>query len=206
MAITTHAELITAVGNWLNRSDLASIVPDFITLFEARVKRDLRARKVLTASVNVTADAFAFAPTGFGTLLSLAHDGPTYYGPLEIVSREKITDLKVSLGATGVPQAVAVVNSTGYFAPAPNATFAMKATYRSGLTALSAGSNWLIATHPDIYLYGTLVEAAPYLIEDERVPLWESQLNTRLEDLYLFAQEEEFGAGPLTRQFEPIGG
>lgn len=206
MAITNHAELVTAVGNWMNRGDLVAVIPDFITLFEARIRRDLRARKVLTAPVDVTQDAFTFAPTGFGTLLSLAHDGPTYFGPLDVVSREKITELKATQGSTGIPQAVAIVGGVGYFAPAPDGTYAMKATYRSGLTALSLGSNWLIAGHPDIYLYGALLEASPFLIEDERVPLWEGQLNTRLEDLHLFAQEEEFGAGPLTRQVDPIGG
>lgn len=33
-------------------------------------------------------------------------------------------------------------------------------------------TNWLLEAHPDVYLYGTLFESAPYLVDDERVPMW----------------------------------
>ncbi len=46
MSISTYAELQTAVGNWLNRADLTARIPEFIELFEARVKRDLRVRQM----------------------------------------------------------------------------------------------------------------------------------------------------------------
>jgi hypothetical protein len=55
----------------------------------------------------------------------------------------------------------------------------------SAIVALSdsATSNWLLTLSPDIYLYATLVELSPFLIEDDRVPLWEAELQKRLEDL-----------------------
>ena len=42
MAITTYDELKTSVANWLNRDDLTSVVPDFITLAEADMNRKIR--------------------------------------------------------------------------------------------------------------------------------------------------------------------
>ena len=42
MAITTYAELKTAIANWLNREDLTSVIPDFISLAEADFNRKLR--------------------------------------------------------------------------------------------------------------------------------------------------------------------
>ena len=48
MAITTYAELQTAVKNWSKRNDLDSIIPDFIRLAELRVNRNLRIRKMET--------------------------------------------------------------------------------------------------------------------------------------------------------------
>jgi hypothetical protein len=46
MAITTYAELKTAIASWLDRSDLTSTIPDFITLFEAVANRRLRVRQM----------------------------------------------------------------------------------------------------------------------------------------------------------------
>ena len=42
MALTTYAELKTSVGDWLNRSDLTTAIPDFISLAEAQIERNLR--------------------------------------------------------------------------------------------------------------------------------------------------------------------
>ena len=37
MALTTYTELKAAIADWLNRSDLTSQIPDFITLAEAEM-------------------------------------------------------------------------------------------------------------------------------------------------------------------------
>ena len=42
MAITTYAELKSSIANWLNRDDLTSVIPDFISLAEAQIARDVR--------------------------------------------------------------------------------------------------------------------------------------------------------------------
>jgi len=42
MAITTYAELQTAISNWLNRDDLSSYTGDFIALGERKLEREVR--------------------------------------------------------------------------------------------------------------------------------------------------------------------
>ncbi len=44
MALSTFSDLKTAVANYLNRDDLTNVIPDFITLTENRINRELRAR------------------------------------------------------------------------------------------------------------------------------------------------------------------
>jgi len=41
----------------------------------------------------------------------------------------------------------------------------------SPLSASNA-NNWILTSYPDVYLYGALLEASPYLVEDERVNVW----------------------------------
>ena len=44
MAFTTYTELKSVVADYLARTDLTAQIPDFITLAEVRLKRDLRIR------------------------------------------------------------------------------------------------------------------------------------------------------------------
>ena len=56
MAITNYSELKTAISSWLDRSDLDSVIPDFIALAEARHRRDFKLRRMET---RVTANTIA---------------------------------------------------------------------------------------------------------------------------------------------------
>ena len=65
MAITTYAELKTAVANFLARSDLTDRIPEFISMAEARMGRELETRsqeKRATATLT-GGDAFVSLPT-----------------------------------------------------------------------------------------------------------------------------------------------
>ena len=42
MALTTYDELKTSIADFLDRDDLTSVIPDFITLAEADLNRGLR--------------------------------------------------------------------------------------------------------------------------------------------------------------------
>ena len=57
--------------------------------------------------------------------------------------------------------------------------------YYAKIASLSDSNttNWLLAKHPDIYLYGALIQSAPYLKDDERVATWMSLYERMLEDM-----------------------
>ena len=70
MAITSYAELQTAMANWLIRDDLTNRLPEFIDLFEAEVNRRLRIQDMetrATATLTSGSDYLAL-PTDFGGL------------------------------------------------------------------------------------------------------------------------------------------
>jgi hypothetical protein len=75
------------------------------------------------------------------------------------------------------PLFYSIVGSNFRFAPVPSTTVTATLTYYKAITALATTSpNWLLTSHPDIYLYGTLMEAAPYLHDDNRIGLWAAGL------------------------------
>ena len=59
-------------------------------------------------------------------------------------------------------------------------------------------TNWLLQTAPDAYLYGTLMEAAPYLHDDERIAVWASGVQAAFADLNALSDEATYNAGPLS--------
>ena len=67
MAISTYSELQEAVASWLNRSDLTTTIPDFITLAESRLNRTLRLRVMeTTTTLSLTASSRTVAlPSAF---------------------------------------------------------------------------------------------------------------------------------------------
>ena len=58
--------------------------------------------------------------------------------------------------------------------PAPDGAYTFNFYYLTSLPSLSATqtTNWLILNAPDVYLYGSLLEATPYLQDDARIPIW----------------------------------
>jgi hypothetical protein len=61
--------------------------------------------------------------------------------------------------------------------PTPAESITYELLYYAKVPALSTSntSNWVSTSHPDAYLYYSLLQAAPYLGEDERIAIWSQQ-------------------------------
>jgi hypothetical protein len=74
MSLTNYTDLQTGLQNWLQRQDLNSVIPDFITLFEACANRRLRVRQmeaVMTLTPQVIATVTGAAPNGTAIRLAV---------------------------------------------------------------------------------------------------------------------------------------
>lgn len=203
MALTNSTNLVTAVGDWLLRSDLTSVIPDFIALSEARMKRDPRVRQLARTDFTVDAETETTSVlTNFEELESIYLDGDnSRYAELDVVSPGALHEYQRRYGPTGMPRAVAVVNGTLVFAPVPDQSYSFVASYYQSFDALTTtdSTNWVLTSHPDAYLYGALTEAAPYMKDDERIAIWSQRYDTALEEIRTAQQREQYG-GQLTRR------
>lgn len=78
---------------------------------------------------------------------------------------------------TGEPQFYADYDYTHWvFAPTPDADYPFEILYYELPPLLddSVQSNWLTEYAPQLLLYGTLLEATPFLKNDERIPVWQA--------------------------------
>ena len=186
MSISTFAELKTASANWLDRSDLTDRIPEFITLAEARFNRILRIRDMETVStaISTTAGTREYSlPTGFVQMreFHLTTDPLT---PLSYITPEMMSRIWAG-SSQGKPEVFTIIADNVRLGPNPDATYTTSMLYYKKITALSASAttNDMLTNNPDIYLYGTLLEATPFIMQDERVGLWLAAFEKAVADI-----------------------
>lgn len=206
--ITDYASLQTHIADTLNRTDLTSVIPNFIQQFEQSAKDDFRLRRLSSrGTVSVSGDNLLM-PDDLYSVESWYHDGSTYFGPIETVGGDQIGSLKAQFGETGVPQFVSIVGGRARFAPVADATYDTQMTYWQTVSSLSDTNttNWLLNTRPDIYLYGALAEAHNYLKDPEKEDRTRVHLDRLIESHHLAAVDGQFGGTLSRRNISPIGG
>jgi hypothetical protein len=185
MAINTYGTLQTAVANWLDRDDLSARIPEFVSLCEAIFNRTLRIRAMeTTVSDNTPSGSKEDAlPTGYLQMREI------HLSTSPIVSLSYITPeimYRIRAGSTNSkPNSYTIMGDNILFGPTPDGVYAYSMTYYKAIDALSdaAPTNWAILNAPDLYMYGTLLQAEPFIMNDERVPLWERGFRQAITDI-----------------------
>ena len=90
MAITTYAELQTAIGDWLNRADLDQKIPDFIRLAESTLNDVLRQADMVTQSTGVSITSGRATLPSDALEIVYAQVGSTEDEPLEQIGRAHV--------------------------------------------------------------------------------------------------------------------
>ena len=208
MAITTYAELQTATANWLDRSDLTDRIPEFIELAEANFNRVIRQPDMITKNDSFSiAGRYTTLPTDTLEIVRIVLD-LTPVVVLEYVTPEEISERRTYLTGTGKPIYFTTIGGSANqleVLRSPDDTYTASIIYYTRIPALADGTNWLLTNHPDIYLFGALVEAEPYLKNDERMPMWTSRLDKALNDLRLQGQRERHTASGLRMRSVALG-
>ena len=210
MAITTYAELQTATANWRDRTDLTARIPEFIELAEANFNRVIRQPDMIAKNDSFSiAGRYTTLPTDTLEIVRIVVD-LTPVIVLEYLTPEEISQRRIVMTSTGKPYYFTTIGgSTNQLEvlPSPDSTYTSSIVYYTRIAALtdSATTNWLLDSHPDIYLFGTLVEAEPYLKNDERMPMWTSRLDKALNALGLQGQRERHTASGLRMRSRVLG-
>ena len=174
MADWTYADLVAKIAGTLNKTNLTSVIPDFVTLGEAVLFRRLKTRRQQkTITYQIVADSEGEPiPAEMREVLSFSLTDPARR--IEYVTPDAFDDLDLG---TGEPRFYTIVGTEFLFAPTPDQSYTARLRYRQSLCKLTAATrtNWLICQHPDAYLYAALAESAPYLRDDERLPMWEAR-------------------------------
>ncbi len=170
MAITTYAELQSAIANWLKRDNLTAYIPDFITLFEAAAARRLKVRLQETTTTLTPSSGVATVPSDY-----LGHRRVTWTGsPIHDLSyvAPPIYSGYLDSGA-GIPTVFTIEGSSLRVAPSDDTDLTLD--YYARTAAVSSSLNWLFTNHPDAYLFGSLCEANAFTKDIDPAGLWKAR-------------------------------
>jgi len=185
MAISNYTELKTAVANWLDRDDLTDRIPEFIALAEARFNRVLRLRsmEVKYTANTVAAQRNLALPTNYIQMRNFQVN-TTPLTTLSYVTPE-IYDRLWGGSTQGTPKFYTILADEVSLGPIPASAQEVEMLFYKKFDNLSGSvaTNWMITNAPDIYLYGSMLEAEPFIMNDERVPLWSQALQQGVSDL-----------------------
>lgn len=200
MSIATYSELLTAAANWLGRSDLTSRIPEFVSLAQARINRDVRARAMETKNTSVTIDAeYEDVPADFLEAKHFYLTSTSVRKTLEYMPLEQMTD---SYKTSDEPKFFTVVGSQFRFAPTPSGSYTATLVYHAKPATLAASSqetNTLFPTNVDLYLYATLLEAEAFIQNDPRLAVWKQGYDNALFSVNTTSNNSRYGGALMTR-------
>ena len=179
MSIATYAELQTAVAAWLNRTDLTAVIPDCIKLAEVRIK-------TLTNARQVEAEATLACAVGSATIaLPSDYKAPVALWLTDVDPREQLPQLLPqnlpTSTSNGRPQYWAIDAANVRFDCPADSTYAVALRYKQTLALSNATTtNAILTDYPDVYLFGALVEAAAYCM-DERAVAWDTRFQSAVQ-------------------------
>jgi hypothetical protein len=209
VAISTYSGLVTAVTEYLARDQDATLIariPDFIALAEAKFNRVLlhprmEVRSTTTVDTLSNEPEFITLPSDFQTMRRVRLSGVTGKPRLSFMSQTQLEDYRYRIdNITGQPVYFAIVGDELELAPTPNENYTLEMVYRANIPALTASNttNWLLTLAPDLYLYGTLLETAPYIKEDGRIAVWGTGVQTSIDQLNTHGDRQSANSGPTS--------
>jgi hypothetical protein len=174
MALTNYNAFVTTVESYLARTDLTSVIPDFVQMAQLRMSRDLRTERMLKVATTSPTDNKVAFPSDFLELREMH-----FQGNPPILLEFQTPDLFFRNGQTtlsGRSHYFTMLGTEFQFAPSQDSSYTIQILYYAQPTFISStvSSNLYLAYYPDALLYATLAEAEPYLYNDPRVTTWSS--------------------------------
>lgn len=182
MAITTYAELQTAIGDWLNRADLDQKIPDFIRLAESTLNDVLRSADMVASSTAAITSGRATLPADALEVV-YAQVASTEDEPLEQITPQQLTMLRRTRTRSAAnPRFFAIIGREMVVTPTPSGALSIDIDYYQRIPALTINNttNWLLTDAPHLYLYTSLLHATPFLMDDARYQVFNNTVSQQV--------------------------
>lgn len=199
MSIASYAELLSAVSDWADRTDIDARIPDFIGMFEDHINSDYSlAGMESTATLTQSAGKYDL-PSDLAHIRSVSFVHADQTRVLKPASSEAFDAIMPRSGSA--PIAYYKAGNSLYIAPDNGTNLTLR--YFAKLSALTESntSNWLLTAHPNAYLWGTLAEVFAYTRNEQD----EANCRGRAEKILTSIQQKDTVNAMAGMALKPIG-
>lgn len=185
----------------MNRTDLTSRIPEFITNAEAHFNRRFIQFKHPAMLSRDTAFAVSSRYTALPTGFVRFERAPIWLGnnlreKLQFITGEAALKYDDGSSTSSRPLYYSIRGTDLELLPAPGSSATLEVSYWKRLTALSGAANWLLTAHPDAYLYRSLFEAAMYMRDTARMAQYAQLYGDVEQAIKREAHHLRFGVAP----------
>lgn len=181
-AVMTYDSLVNDISTYLERTDQATLekIPTFIMLAEQVIAAEIKFLGNLTVqqSAMVATQAVIDKPARWHKTVSMNVVVAGERRPLLLRKYEYLREYWPDATQTDIPKFYCDYDYTHWLvAPTPAQPYNFEVLYYERIQPLDSSNqtNWFTIYAPQALLYGTLLQAMPFLKNDERIPMWQSQ-------------------------------
>lgn len=181
-AVMTYDSLVNDVQTYLERTDTATLekIPQFIMLAEQVIASELKFLGNLTVAESqmVQGEAVIDKPARWRKTVSMNVTVNGVKTPVFLRKYEYIREYWPDASQTGEPLFYCDYDYTHWLvAPTPAEAYTFEVLYYERAQPLDSSNqtNWFTQYAPQALLYGTLLQAMPFLKNDERMAMWQAQ-------------------------------
>ena len=189
-AVMTYDSLVENVQSYLERTDTATLekIPTFIMLAEQIIASQIKFMGNLTVqtSTMTSTEAVIPKPARWRKTVSMNITVDGVRQPVLLRKYEYLREYWPDATNTDVPKFYCDYDWDHWLvAPTPNANYTFEVLYYQRVQPLDSSNqtNWFTEYAPQALLYGSLLQAMPFLKNDNRVQLWQTMYQQAMEIL-----------------------
>jgi hypothetical protein len=189
-AVMTYDTLVENIQSYLERTDTATLdkIPLFIMLAEQVIASQIKFLGNLTVvEANMTtSNPIINKPVRWHKTVSMNVTIDGVKQPVLLRKYEYLREYWPEQAQTGVPKFYCDYDYENWLvAPTPADNFDFEVLYYERVQPLDSSNqtNWFTQYAPQALLYGSLLQAMPFLKNDERTPIWQAQYQAIMQTL-----------------------
>lgn len=180
--VMNYDSLVEDIQQYLERTDDATIaqIPRFIMLAEQVIASQIKFLGNLTVNTSnmVAATATIDKPARWHKTVSMNVTVDGKRQPVFLRKYEYLREYAPDPSVQGTPKFYADYDYTHWLvAPTPDTAYDYEVLYYERVQPLDSTNqtNWFTIYAPQAMLYGSLLQAMPFLKNDERISMWQQQ-------------------------------
>jgi len=189
-SVMTYDSLVENIQSYLERSDTQTLdkIPLFIMLAEQIIASQIKflGNMTVNTSTMVIGQPIIDKPARWHKTVSMNVTVAGVRQPVLLRKYEYLREYNPNANVTGVPAYFGDYDYTHWLvAPTPAAAYEFEVLYYERIQPLDSSNqtNWFTIYAPQALLYGSLLQAMPFLKNDERMPMWQQNYDQIIQTL-----------------------